>query len=260
MSRKFRSVLISGASSGIGSALARHYAAAGARLALGGRNMDRLEAVAEACRAAGAEVSLDAVDVTDAAATREWVLSQDDHRPLDLVVANAGISGETGAVDTDAKTGLAARIYAVNVLGVLNTVEPLLPRLIARRRGQVGIMSSIAGYRGLPRGPAYSGSKAALLVHGEAWRVSLADAGVGVSVICPGYVRTPLTERHRFKLPFLLEPEVAARKIAAGLAANRARIIFPWQISIAAWMFRVLPEPWTRRLVRASRNARDAVP
>lgn len=258
MSRTSRSVLISGASSGIGAALARHYAAAGVRLALGGRDIDRLTAVAEACRTAGAEVSVAAIDVTDASATRQWVVSEDEQRPLDLVIANAGISGETGPVGTGA--ALAARIYTVNVLGVLNTVEPLLPRLIARHGGQIGIMASIAGFRGIPRGPAYSGSKAALLVHGEAWRVALAGTGVGVSVICPGYVRTPLTARHRFKLPFLLEPEVAARKIATGLAANRARIIFPWQIRVAAWMFHVLPEPWTRPLVQAPRAERDAPP
>jgi short-subunit dehydrogenase len=252
VSRAFRSILISGASGGLGSALARHYAAAGVRLALGGRNTDRLTAVAEACRAAGAEVSLAAVDVTDAPATRHWVLSEDEHSPLDLIIANAGISGETGGAGTE--TALATRIYTVNVLGVLNTVEPLLPRLISRGSGQIGIVSSIAGFRGLPRGPAYSGSKAALLVHGEAWRVGLVSAGVGVSVICPGYIRTPLTARHRFKLPFLLEPEAAARLTAAGLAANRARIIFPWQIRVASWMFRVLPEPWTRPLVQASRR------
>jgi short-subunit dehydrogenase len=252
VSRAFRSILISGASSGLGAALARHYAAAGVRLALGGRDTDRLAAVAAACRAAGAEVSLAAVDVTDASATRQWVLSADELSPLDLVIANAGISGETGGAG--AETALATRIYATNVLGVLNTVEPLIPRLIARHRGQIAVMSSIAGFRGLPRGPAYSGSKAALLVHGEAWRVTLAPAGVGVSVICPGYIRTPLTARHRFKLPFLLEPEAAARKAAAGLAANRARIIFPWQIRVASWMFRVLPEPWTRSLVHSSRR------
>lgn len=260
MSREFRSILISGASSGLGAALARYYAAAGVRLALGGRDTGRLAAVAAACRAAGAEVSTTAVDVTDASATRAWVLSEDEQRPLDLVIANAGISGETGAVDADGEAALAVRVYTVNVLGVLHTVQPLLPRLIARRGGQIGIMASIAGYRGLPRGPAYSGSKAALIVHGEAWRVNLAAAGVGVSVICPGYVRTPLTARHRFKLPFLMEPEVAARRIAAGLAANRARMVFPWQIRVAAWMFRVLPEPWTRRLVPAARHARDVAP
>ena len=258
MSRPFRSILISGASSGIGAALAQHYAAAGVRLVLGGRDTVRLTAVAAACRAAGAEVSLTAIDVTDASATREWVVSSDEQRPLDLVLANAGISGETGPLGAD--TALAARIYAVNVLGVLHTVEPLLPRLIARGSGQIGIMASIAGFRGLPRGPAYSGSKAALIVHGEAWRVALVGTGVGVSVICPGYVRTPLTARHRFKLPFLLEPQAAARTIATGLAANRARIIFPWQIRIAAWMFHVLPEPWTRRLVQPPRGERDGTP
>lgn len=256
MSRTFRSILISGASSGLGSALARYYAAAGVRLALGGRNTERLAAVAATCRAVGAEVSLASVDVTDASATREWVLSQDEQSPLDLVIANAGISGETG--EPGAEAALATRIYAVNVLGVLNTVEPLLPRLIARHSGQIGIMASIAGFRGLPRGPAYSGSKAALIVHGEAWRVALAGAGVGVSVICPGYIRTPLIARHRFKLPFLLEPEVAAGEIAAGLAANRARIIFPWQIRVTSWMFRALPEPWTRRFVTPARRGSAA--
>jgi short-subunit dehydrogenase len=258
VSRAFRSVLISGASSGIGSALARYYAKPGVRLALTGRNVERLTAVADACRKASAEVSLSAADITDASATRQWVLSEDDQQPLDLVIANAGISGESGPVSPDAE--LATRIYTVNVLGMLNTVEPLLPRLIARRSGQIGIMASIAGFRGLPRGPAYSGSKAALIVQGEAWRVTMAEATVGVSVICPGYVRTPLTERHRFNLPFLLEPEDAARTIAAGLAANRARIIFPWQLRLAAWMFRALPESWTRRLVQSSRPGQTTPP
>lgn len=250
--RTFRSVLISGASGGLGSALALHYAAPGVRLALGGRTAERLEATADACRAAGAEVSSRIVDVTESGATRSWTLSEDARRPIDLVIATAGISGETGAVGSEAE--LATRIYAVNVIGVLNTVEPLLPRMCARKSGQVGIVASLAGFRGFPRAPAYSGSKAALIIHGEAWRAGLAATGVGVSVICPGYIRTPMVARHRFSMPFLIEPEVAAREIAAGLAQNRARIIFPWQLSVAAWIFRALPGSWTRRLIPASRQ------
>jgi short-subunit dehydrogenase len=248
--RSFRSILITGASGGLGAALARHYAAPGVRLALGARHAERLAVTADVCRAAGAEVSAEIVDVTDTSATCRWVLSEDERRPIELAIANAGISGEAGAIGSD--PALAVRIYTVNVLGVLNTIEPLLPRMSARRVGQAGIVASLAGFRGMPRGPAYSGSKAALIVHGEAWRARLAGTGVGVSVICPGYIRTPMVARHHFTMPFLMEPDAAAHRIAAGLAQNQARIIFPWQLRVAAWMFRALPESWTRRLIPAS--------
>ena len=256
MSRTFHSILISGASGGLGAALARHYAAPGVRLALGGRSADRLAALGKMCRDVGAEVSVSAVDVTDQSATRRWVIAEDEHRAIDLVIANAGIGGETGVPGSD--PALAARIYAVNVLGVLNTVEPLLSRFRARRAGQVAIMASLAGFRGIARGPAYSGSKAALIVHGESWRNALAPAGVGVSVICPGYIRTAMVEHNHFAMPFLLEPEAAARHIAAGVAGNRARIIFPWQLALASWLFRALPETWTRRLIPGAGMAIDS--
>lgn len=250
MSGSFSKILISGASGGLGAALARHYAARGVSLALGGRDRARLAVVAGACRAAGASVTMTEVDVTDSAATRRWVLADDDQLPIDLVIANAGISGETGLPGDD--PAHAARIYQVNVLGVLNTVEPLLPRLRARRRGHVSLIASLAGFRGFARAPAYSGSKAALMIHGESWREALEPYGVGVSVACPGYVRTALTARNTFKMPFLLEPEEAARCIAAGIARNKARMVFPWQLAVGAWLFRALPEAWTRLLIPRS--------
>lgn len=249
---RFRSVLITGASSGLGAALAQRYAAPGVRLALCGRDQARIEATAAACRRAGAETSTRLLDVADAEAMRAWTLAEDDARPLDLVIANAGVSGETGEPGDD--PAASARIYAVNVLGVLNTVEPLLPRLRARGRGQVGLIGSIAGFYGVPRGPAYSGSKAAVIVHGQAWRAALAPSGVGVSVACPGYVRTPMTARHRFTMPFLVDAPDAARAIAQGLERNRARIIFPWQLVVGAWLLRSLPDGLASRLVPAPRR------
>jgi short-subunit dehydrogenase len=250
---RFRSVLITGASGGLGAALARRLAGPGQRLVLGGRDAIRLEAAAAACRALGADVATAEVDVTDAAAMRDWVVGADAAAPLDLVVANAGITGETG-LPGDA-TALARRIYEVNVLGTLNTVEPLLPRMRRRRAGQIGLVASLAGFRGMPRGPAYSGSKAALITQGAAWRAALRPSGIGVSVACPGYVRTAMTDRHGFRMPLLVDAETAAARIADGFAHDRARILFPWPLAVAGWLFRALPQSWTEFMVPGPRPA-----
>lgn len=251
MTQRFRSILITGASGGIGAALARFYAAPGIRLCLGGRDAARLAAIARDCATAGAETATRVIDVTDAKAMRDWVQREDDVRSLDLVVASAGILGEAAVSGNDPVR--AREIYSVNVLGTLNTIEPLLPRFRTRRAGQVALLASLAGFRGIARWPAYCGSKAALIAHGEGWRSALAPHGVGVSVVCPGYVRTAMVASNSFEMPFLIEPEQAARRIAHGLARNQARILFPWPLTVAAWLFRVFPEPWTRMLIPGSR-------
>jgi short-subunit dehydrogenase len=255
---RFNSMLITGASSGFGRALALELAASGVRMALGGRNSSRLAETAEACAARAAEVHPHQVDVTDAGRMTEWVQSQDAARPIDLVIANAGISGETGAPGEHA--GQSEWIYRVNVLGLLNTVEPLLPAMRARRCGQIGLVSSVAGFRGWPHGTAYSGSKAAIIAQGQGWRERLAPDGIGVSVICPGYIRTPMAERHRSRLPFLIEPDVAARRAIAALAANKSLVVFPWPLPIVAWLFRALPAATTLPFIPKSdeRQPEDA--
>jgi len=248
--RQPRSILITGGSSGIGAALARTYAAPGVTLALCGRDAARLEAVAEACRAAGAEVRIAPIDVRDAALLADWVAEMDVAQPLDLVIANAGVSAGTGGWgESEAQ---ARYIFDTNVTGVINTVMPAVERMRSRGHGQVAVMASLAAFRGFPGAPAYCASKAAVRVWGEALRGHLHGAGIGVSVICPGYVRSPMTAPNDFPMPLLMDAERAARIIRHGLERNRARIAFPWRLYAAVRLLSALPagltDPVLRRL------------
>ncbi len=242
-------ILITGASSGIGEALALEYATDGATLVLIGRDLDRLDAVAAKCRDGGAEVRLATIDVTEAKFFGQWLEGVDSTTPIDLVIANAGISGGTGGGgEPDEQV---RRIFAINVDGVFNTLHPLIPRMSKRRRGQIAIMSSLAAFRGYPGAPAYCASKAAVRSYGESLRGSLAADGVEVSVICPGFIKTPMTAVNPFKMPFLMEADRAARIIKRGLARNRARIAFPLPTYFAAWLTGALApsltDPWLNR-------------
>lgn len=235
-----RCVLITGASSGIGAALAMAYAGAGTTLALSGRDRDRLEAVAEACRRAGAEVDTATVSVTDRTAMAAWVAAVDDRRPLDLVIANAGISAPQREIgDFDHKTRL---LFDTNLTGVLNTVNPALERMAARQAGQIAIMSSLSAYRGLAGAPAYAASKAAVKAYGEGLRGWAGRHGVAVSVICPGFVVSRLTANNRFPMPMLMDADKAARIIRRNLARNKGRIAFPFPLYTAAWLLSALPD------------------
>ncbi len=243
-----RAILITGASSGIGEALAREYAEPGCFLALSGRNEERLKAVAEACRGFGAEAVAQTVDVADRDATAKWVKGIDADHPLDLVIANAGISAGTGG--RGESESQARNIFAVNLAGVLNTVWPALGPMRERGHGQIAIISSIAAFRGIPGVPAYSASKAAVKVYGEALRGWLKPDGIRVSVVCPGFVRTPMTDKNPYPMPFIMDPAKAARIIRRGLQLNKARIAFPWPIYFMAWLLGALPPGWTDPLLK----------
>jgi len=252
-----RSILITGASSGIGAALARGYAAPGVRLALGGRSLERLEAVASACREDGADVTMAVVDVTDAAAMRDWLEAADSARPLDLVIANAGISGGTGGNASDDSGGgpeseaQVRRILSVNIDGVINTVMPILPRLAERGSGQIAVMSSLAGFRGYPGAPTYCASKAAVRVWTEGMRGALRPSGIAVSAICPGFVHSPMTDANDFPMPMRMPVDRAAALIIAGLARDRARIAFPWPIYALSWLIGMMPPSLSDVLLRS---------
>lgn len=240
-------IAITGASSGLGAALALAYGYNGTVLSLHGRNAQRLAQVADRVRAHGATVDIHCGDVTDAADQQAWLTARGSAVPLDLVIANAGISAGTGSGgECHAQ---ATDIFAVNVQGVVNTVHAALPTMRARGKGQIALMASLAGFRGLPSAPAYSASKAAVRLYGEALRGDLLTFGIAVSVICPGYITTPMTAVNKFPMPFLMSAEKAARIIQLGLAQNRARIAFPFPLYAAVRLLAGLPPALTDGLM-----------
>jgi short-subunit dehydrogenase len=248
--KDFSSIVITGASSGIGEALALDYARPGAALALTGRDAGRLDSVAAACRAKGATVVADTVDVVDREKFAAWLTAFDDAHPVDLLIANAGISIDKNNSSLD-DFSVVRRTLDVNVGGVLNTVEPLIARLIARKRGQIAVVSSLASFIGLPYSASYNASKAAVRVWGESIRYVLKKHGIGVSVVCPGFVVSRMTAKAPFPMPFLMTAARASAIIRHGLARNRARIAFPIGTKAAVWLGQVLPGRWTARLLGA---------
>ena len=235
------SILITGASSGIGRAVALEYAAAGVRLVLVGREAARLEDAAARCRAKGAAVETGLIDVRDRAAMRDFVLAADARAPLDLVIANAGVS--TGlpagalAEDPDAVRG----IIAINLLGALNTVEPIIEPMCSRGRGAIALTGSISAIRGLPYCPSYCATKAAVHVYAEALRGTLSKKGVAVSLIVPGFVHTALNENLVSPKPLAMTDDRAARIIRRGLDRRKATIAFPKLLYWGARLTTILP-------------------
>lgn len=235
-------VLITGASSGIGAALATYYAQQGVTLSLVARNFGRLDSVVQACRALGAEVQSHVSDVTDALGMEQLLFACDARKPINLVIANAGIGGAAALAGKNGESAVSARtIFEVNVMGVVNTITPLLPGFVFRRSGQVAIIGSLAGLVGLPHAPSYSASKAALHVYAHGLHRLLAPHGVQVSIVCPGFVDTPMSATLPFRGPFTWSAERAARHIAIGLARGRREIFFPWPLAVTARLFALLP-------------------
>jgi short-subunit dehydrogenase len=250
MAKTFASIVITGASSGIGEALALDYAAPGIALALSGRDAARLQAVAEACRAKGATVDAGQIDVVDKDALAAWLTGFDEAHPVDLLIANAGISIDKGNSSID-DFSIVRKTFAVNVDGVFNTVEPLVGRMMARGRGQIAVVSSLAGFIGLPYSASYNASKAAIRVWGESLRHALKKSGIGVSVICPGFVVSRMSANAPFPMPFLMSSARASAIIRSGLAHDKARIAFPIGTKAAVWLGALLPGNWTARLLGA---------
>jgi short-subunit dehydrogenase len=239
--------LITGGGGGIGKALAVAFSKQGARVGLCGRDLDKLRIAADACPG---PVSVRRCDVTQAADMEDWLLSCDAEAPVDCVVACAGIGGaETLAGPLSEGGETARRIFAVNAQGVVNTVTPLLPRMAARRSGRVVVISSLAGLIALPDSPAYSASKAAVIVYGESLRRLLRDQGISVTVVCPGFVDTDMVRSLGMRPPFLWTAERAAAVILDGIIREKAMVAFPWQLRAALLASRILPRPAVDRIL-----------
>jgi len=235
-------VLITGATSGIGRALALDYAGAGADVVAFGRDGARLEAIVADCRRLGVAASGFAVDVEDTAEMKEAILAADAAGALDIVIANAGIGGKAALAGAMGESDdVAAALVAVNIGGVLNTIRPIVPAMVRRRQGRLGIVSSIAGLRGLPDSPIYCASKAAVRVYGEALRPLLRPLGISVSIILPGYVDTVMSQGLPFARPLLISPEVMARRIRHGLASGKVQIVAPRSLGLAMRVLALVP-------------------
>lgn len=236
-----RRILITGASSGIGRALALSYAEPSRSLVLLGRDAARLDAVARDCRARGAEAETSIVDVRDRLAMAACVEQAGERRPIDLLVANAGISTGLSSGQIAENPEAVRGIFAINVLGVFNTVEPAIASMYARRAGHIALVGSMAGLRGLPYSPAYCATKAAVHLYADSLRGALAPHGVNVSLIVPGFVATPMTAKLKAWQPGVVSDETAARTIRRGLERGRAVIAFPLFVYYAMKLFTVLP-------------------
>jgi short-subunit dehydrogenase len=250
---KETSILITGASSGIGAALAEAYAMPGVRLAIGGRNVGRLAKVAARCRGHGAEVTEAHVDIADPAAVAAWVESADRAAPLDLAIASAGTQGGSWRGSAGETLPEIRRVMEVNFIGVCNTVYPALAVMRPRRRGQIALISSIAGLRGIPFSPAYCASKAALKVYGESLRSWLAPEGISVSVVLPGFVDTPLSQAVSGPKPLMISPERAARIIRRGLTKKRPQIAFPYPLYLGMQLLRAIPPRLADTILRRAK-------
>jgi short-subunit dehydrogenase len=230
MRAPYRAIAITGASSGLGAALALSYAGPQTALGLIGRNRERLEATAAACRAAGATVAAAAIDVTEAESLAAWLAEFDRSHPVELLIANAGTSAGPDPASPGEPAPMTRRQIDINLVGAVNTIAPLVPAMCARGRGRIVAVASVAAYRGLPYSPGYCASKAGLRAYAEALRPSIARYGVGVTVVCPGFFSSPMTNRWEGPTPFLASGERAARYVKRGIDRGRARVAFPWPL------------------------------
>lgn len=244
-----RSIVVTGAGRGIGAALALVYAEPGATLLLVGRDAARLAATAAACTAKGATVECAAVDVLDAEALAAELLAFDARHPVDVVIANAGVSGGLEPGRRMETFATAQRQLRINLEGAVATVTPLIEPMRARRKGRIVLMSSLAALQPIGDTAAYSASKAGILVWGEALGDFLAPDGVGVSVVCPGFVTSDMSARVSGPKPFEMSADAAAALIRRKVEAGKERIAFPWQMVAAIRAGRLLPRPLLRMIL-----------
>ena len=247
-------IVITGGSSGIGAALARRYLGRGDFVTLIARDPIKLEqAQADCLRETGRSPAILTGDVTHAADLDSLLRAADHERPVDILIANAGIGGIDVLAPSEGETAdLARRILDVNTLGVINTVSPLLGTMAARGRGHIVLVGSIASSVALAQSPVYCASKAAVHSYGHGLRRLLVDRGVRVSVVSPGFVDTPMSRSLPYIRPFLVSADRAAEIIVRGIERNRADIIFPWPLRLATALGAVLPVRLMDRVLAAA--------
>jgi short-subunit dehydrogenase len=240
--------IVTGASSGIGWALARTLAAEGCKVGLVARRREQLAELAGQIEKAGGTAAFAVADVTERSQTVAAIHDIAARLgPVDLLIANAGVGAPTTVEPFN--TGDIEKMFRVNVLGVVYSLEAVLPQMLQRRRGHLAAISSLAAYQGLPGESAYTSSKAAVNVFMDGLRIQLRSKGIAVTTICPGFVRTPMTEVNEFKMPWVLTAEEAARRIVRALKRQRKVYNFPWQTALLMKLTRWAPDWLLERMM-----------
>ena len=236
---KIKTILITGANSGIGASLAAKYSAPNVKLFLVARDDSRLKKIAQQCQEKGADVEIFTVDVREKEVVAKYFKKISKNNNIDLVIANAGISA--GKISDIEESQQIEELIDINIKGVLNVINPAQRVMMRQKNGQIAIMSSLASFKAVPGSESYSASKAYVRILGEGLRLKLAKFNIKINIICPGYVKTPLTDLNDFPMPFLMSSEKAAKIIKKGLDKNKARISFPWQLYASILLITSLP-------------------
>lgn len=232
--------MITGASSGIGRGLAKEVAARGAMVGLVARRADTLKELQTEIETAGGRALAVAGDVRDASSMKAATESiTAGLGPIDVLVANAGIGTSTDGSQVSGEE--VANVISVNVIGAANSVSAVLPKMVERRKGQLVVISSLAAYRGLPKSAAYCASKAAVSAFFESLRLDLAPKGIDVTIIHPGFIKTPLTAGRDAQMPFLMELDDAVKKIAGAIERRKKSYAFPWQLATIVRAGMIMP-------------------
>jgi len=233
-------VLITGASSGIGRGLALELARRGAQLGLTARRAEVLDELVGEIKTAGGSAVAIAVDVQDGDAMRDAAQRlHNEVGPIDVLIANAGIGTNTAAAKLQPSD--VARVINVNLLGAVNSVAAVVPEMVVRGSGQLVAISSLSAYRGLPKSAAYCASKAALSAFFESVRLDLMNTGVKVTIIHPGFIKTPLTAERAAKMPYLMELDDAVLKIISAIQRGKKSYAFPWQLATIVRAGMIMP-------------------
>lgn len=245
-----RRILITGATGGIGAALAQAYAAPGRVLILHGRDETSLLALKRQCEQRGAEVRACRVDLADRQAFAHWLDELRGDTAPDLAIINAGVTSTLGQHGQGESWSAISTVLNINLVAAIALADALLPGMRQRGSGQIAFVSSLSAYFGLPVTPSYCASKAALKAYGEALRGWLGPQGIAVNVVMPGFVASTMSDRFPAPKPFLLSPEKAATVIRRGLARDKARIAFPIPLSWGMWWLGLLPPDLALWLLR----------
>lgn len=238
-----KKVFITGASSGIGKALAIEYAKRGAILGLSARRTEKLKKVAKQCEEFGAKkvfvYALDVTNETESTNTTKQFLT--DAHGIDIVIANAGVA-YSDKISSGDPTQI-NKVISTNVIGVTNSIIPFIPKMKEEQSGKIVIISSIASFRPIAFHAGYSASKAAVRMIADSWRMALKKYKIQLTSICPGFIVSEMTDENKFPMPFLLQTDDAAKKMVKAIDKGKKTYILPWQVRMIIYLTRWLPTP-----------------